>query len=80
MDNLYTSEQITEHNQHFMTRLVRSISLSQGQFSLILVRCNYARLQLKLIRQLQQKSPVQIQKLVLPKSVETLYTTISSAI
>ncbi|WP_413163153.1 eIF2A-related protein [Capilliphycus salinus ALCB114379] len=80
MDNLSTSQDITSHNEHFMSRLVRSIALSQEQFSLILVRCNYARLQLKLIGELEQKSPIPIQKLILPESVETLYTTISLAI
>ncbi|WP_152983550.1 nSTAND1 domain-containing NTPase [Lyngbya aestuarii] len=80
MDTLYTSEQTATHNDKLLTRLVRSIALSQGQFSLVLVRCNYSSLQLKLIQQLQQKSPIPIQELTLPESVETLYTTLYSAI
>ncbi len=80
MDNFYNPQQATVHNEEFLTRLTRSIALSQGQFSLIIVRCNYTRLQLKLIRNLQNKSPIPIQKLILPASVKTLYTSISSAI
>ena len=80
MDKFCTPEQAATHNDKFLDRLIRSIALSQGQFSLILVRCNYARLQLKLIGKLQQKSPIPIQKLILPERVETLYTTLSSAV
>ncbi|MEO1558416.1 MAG: hypothetical protein AAFS12_01895, partial [Cyanobacteria bacterium J06632_19] len=31
-------------NQHSLKRLIRAIALSRGQFSLILVRCNYTEL------------------------------------
>ncbi len=80
MDNLYDSQQTTTQNERSLTRLIRSISLSQGQFSLILVRCNYARLQLQILKQFRDKSPIPIQQISLSQSVKTLYTTISSEI
>ncbi|WGV26064.1 hypothetical protein [Halotia branconii] len=44
MTQLQLTAAIAETNQQSLQRLVRSIQLSQGQFSLILVRCNYGQL------------------------------------
>lgn len=76
MKSLKKLEESVIYNQRSLKRLVRSITLSQGQFSLILVCCNYQYLQQTMIKQLKKLSSVEIQELVLPKSVKTLYTTI----
>jgi hypothetical protein len=57
---------------------VRAIRLSQGQFRLILVRCNYAALRDRMVQRLRELSPIPIRELVLPESVKTLYTTIQA--
>ncbi|MDJ1184982.1 eIF2A-related protein [Roseofilum casamattae] len=49
-------------NQRSLTRLARSISLSQGQFSLVLVRCNYPNLKERVLQRLPEilaaRSPI----------------------
>jgi len=52
--------------------------MSQGQFSLILVRCNYSAMREETVRQLREESGIEIRELVLPASVKTLYTTIET--
>lgn len=54
--------------------------MSQGQFSLILVCCNCPPLRLQAVNQLQELSSVQIQELTVHPSVNTLFTTILTAI
>ncbi|MEQ8972937.1 MAG: hypothetical protein RIE73_21360 [Coleofasciculus sp. C1-SOL-03] len=60
-------------NQKSLNALVRSLRLSQGQFRLILVRCNYGELRQRMVQRLREVSPVPIRELVLPESVESLY-------
>ncbi|MEQ8462508.1 WD40 domain-containing protein [Coleofasciculus sp. E1-EBD-02] len=60
-------------NQKSLNALVRSLRLSQGQFRLILVRCNYGELRQRMVQRLREVSPVSIRELVLPESVESLY-------
>jgi hypothetical protein len=60
-------------NQKSLNALVRAIRLSQGQFRLILVRCNYGELRQRMVQCLREVSPVPIRELVLPESVESLY-------
>ena len=52
--------------------------MSQQQFSLILVRCNYEELRQRWAQRLREISPVPIQDIVLPASVKTLYTTLQA--
>ncbi|MGL5083748.1 MAG: eIF2A-related protein [Microcoleaceae cyanobacterium] len=79
-DDLYTIAQAEERNQRSLQRLMRSLNLSDGQFSLILAQCNYAQLQLQLLKHLEEQSHLSIQRLMLPQSVQTLYTTIAEAV
>ena len=65
-------------NEKSLQALVRAIRLSQGQFSLILVRCNYVALRDRMVQRLRELSPIEIRELVLPASVKTLYTTIKA--
>jgi WD40 repeat protein len=67
-----------EQNKSSLQTLSRTLSMSQGQFSLILVRCNYSAMREQTVRQLRQQSGVEIRELVLPASVKTLYTTIET--
>ncbi|WP_044210258.1 WD40 domain-containing protein [Coleofasciculus chthonoplastes] len=60
-------------NQTSLNALVRSLRLSQGQFRLILVRCNYGELRQRMVQRLREVSSVPIRELVLPESVESLY-------
>ena len=74
------SQEIGVYNERSLNALDRAIALSRGEFSLVLVRCNYKRLRDRLVRDLKKRSEnrYQIQELVLPSSVKTLYTTIQN--
>lgn len=69
-------EDVAIANEQSLRTLNRAIRLSQGQFSLILVRCNYADLREQMAQRLHQLSKVEISEITLPASVKTLYTTI----
>ncbi|MEB3830713.1 nSTAND1 domain-containing NTPase [Phormidium sp. CCY1219] len=60
--------------------LRRAISFSQGQFSLIVVQCNYAPLRDRIKQQLQETLELQMQELSLQTSTNTLYQSIQAAI
>ena len=47
--------EIVTHNQTALNNLTRALTLGRGQFSLILVRCNYSRLTQLLLRELSQR-------------------------
>jgi len=65
-------------NEQALNTLVRAITLSQGQFSLILVRCNYTALREQTLEQLRSQCPIAIRELVLAESSPTLYTAIKT--
>ncbi|MDZ8186056.1 MAG: hypothetical protein RMX96_14535 [Nostoc sp. ChiSLP02] len=69
---------ITANNEGALRNLKRAIALSQGQFSLVLVCCNYRVLQEQILQQLEEISSelYQIQKLVVPPNARSLYTSI----
>ncbi|HAG82787.1 MAG TPA: hypothetical protein DCL61_16920, partial [Cyanobacteria bacterium UBA12227] len=46
-------EDITQYNDRSLNALDRAIALSQGEFSLVLVRCNYKLLQKRILQQLK---------------------------
>lgn len=80
MTNIYQPEDINAENEQSLKTLVRTIRLSQGQFSLVLLRCNYIALQQRITARLHELSPIKISKLSLQPSVKTLYTTILEGI
>ncbi len=80
MTDLYDSEDVQANHKRSLRRLAKAISLSQGEFSLILVSCNYPQLQEQMAKLLKEISTVEIQELVLHPSVKTLYTTIQKTI
>ncbi len=65
-------------NERALRSLGRAISLSSGQFSVVLVCCNYRVLQEQILQQLAERflGTHQIQKVVLPHNARTLYTSI----
>ncbi|MGB7442466.1 MAG: hypothetical protein WA919_15485 [Coleofasciculaceae cyanobacterium] len=71
-------EDVTAYNESSLKTLVRIIRLAQGQFRLILARCNYLALRDRLVQRLGELSPVQIREIVLPESVKYLYNTIQA--
>jgi len=79
MTDLIKVQETANYNERSLKTLVRSITMSQHQFSLILVRCNYEQLRQQIAQRLREVSPVPIQDLVLPPSVKTLYTTLQAS-
>ncbi|MEH1972001.1 MAG: hypothetical protein V7L02_02025 [Nostoc sp.] len=76
MSNQREPENLAFDNERSLQTLVRTITLSQGEFSLILLRCNYAALRQRMVQRLHQLSSVHIHEITLPTSVKTLYTNI----
>ncbi|MEH2256290.1 nSTAND1 domain-containing NTPase [Nostoc sp.] len=76
MTNQQEPENLAFDNESSLKTLVRAITFSQGQFSLIILRCNYTALGQRMAERLHQISPVEICEITLPASVKTLYTNI----
>lgn len=74
------SEDVATRNELSLQRLARAIAMSQNQFSLILVCCNYPGIRRKTVKQLKKICSVQIQEITLHPSVNTLFTTIDTAV
>uniref|UniRef100_A0A7C3ZI47 Novel STAND NTPase 1 domain-containing protein n=1 Tax=Planktothricoides sp. SpSt-374 TaxID=2282167 RepID=A0A7C3ZI47_9CYAN len=71
------SEDARVKNERSFKAIVRSLHLGSGQFSLLLLRCNYAKVRHQVAERLRRESPVKILELNLPQSLETLYHTIA---
>jgi hypothetical protein len=67
-------------NKRSLKKLERAIQMSQGQFSLILMCCNCSSMRRRMVKQLSKRCSIQIQELILHPSVNTLFTTILTAI
>ncbi|WP_293113289.1 hypothetical protein [Moorena sp. SIO4G3] len=72
------SNAIATENQHALKKLVSAVEGSQGQFKLILARCNYIRVRFRLVAQLPTLSDLDINTLTLKPSDNLLYDTIRS--
>ncbi|HEY9809807.1 MAG TPA: hypothetical protein V6D13_10815 [Halomicronema sp.] len=59
-----------------LNTLVRALEQSQGEFSLVLVRCNNLDLRKQVLDSVRTLCNFEIQEIVLDPSVTTLYTTI----
>lgn len=69
----------TKENQHTLQRLIRAIALSEGQFALILVRCNYGRLREQMLENIRSTTKeINIREIVLNPSTTSLHSTIIS--
>ncbi|NJP10955.1 MAG: hypothetical protein HC866_16965 [Leptolyngbyaceae cyanobacterium RU_5_1] len=71
---------IIVHNQDALEELAWAIAASQGQFSLVLARCNYTQLRDHLVEQLQEQCPVKLRVTRLRQTSKTLYTKIREEI
>lgn len=70
---------IANNNQQSLQRLIRSINLSQNQFALILIRCNYSHLRERMLDELRSLSKdINIREIFLQPSTNSLHTTIIS--
>lgn len=65
-------------NDRSLSTLSRAITLSEGHFALILVRCNYEVCKEQMRRRLQALTGVTLSELVLPKAINSLYSPIVS--
>ncbi len=66
-------------NQHSLQRLIRAIALSNGQFSLILVRCNYGELCKQVLDNIRcQTKDVNLREVFISPSTTSLHSTIVS--
>ncbi|NEP33875.1 hypothetical protein [Moorena sp. SIO3B2] len=72
------SNAIATENQHALKKLASAVEASQGQFKLILARCNYIRVRFRLVAQLPTLCSVDINTLTLKPSDKVLYHTIRS--
>ncbi len=68
-------EDVAAYNERSLNTLSRAIALSAGQFSIILVRCNYRHLQAEMLQRLQEQCPVSVAKIQLPPLSTTLFGT-----
>ena len=73
-------EDIFISNKRSFKKLERAIQMSQGQFSLILMCCNCSSMRRQAVKKLSKSCYIQIQELILHPSVNTLFTTILTAI
>jgi hypothetical protein len=78
MAEVAPSDEALTLNERSLRALMRSLTLSQRQFSLILVRCNYSRLRDQILQQIQTSSELNIQKLKLSEFTPTLFTCIQA--
>lgn len=70
------NENTEDLNEQALFSLARTIGLSQNQFSLVLLRCNYVSLQHEVTRKLKELTSIPIRELYLKSSDTTLYTAI----
>ncbi|MEA5603092.1 eIF2A-related protein [Nostoc sp. UHCC 0252] len=69
----------TKENQHTLQRLIRAIALSEGQFALILVRCNYGQLREQMLENIRSSTKdINIREIFLNSSTTSLHNTIVS--
>ncbi|MBU7583189.1 MAG: hypothetical protein KAF91_09835 [Nostoc sp. TH1S01] len=72
----HTQADIKSANERALRSLSRAISLSRGQFSVVLVCCNYRVLQAQILQQLEASASSSIKQLVIPQNARSLYSTI----
>ncbi len=69
-----------KRNQGTLKMLRRAIAFSGGEFSLILVRCNYQLLRDRFLEKLREFHDLEIRTISLMPSTQTLYQTIASGL
>ena len=76
MSSVLDLQATTPQNLRSLRKLSRIITLSQGQFSLVLACCNQPQLSNYMTEAARQATPVSIEELVIPPSSQTLYSAI----
>ncbi|WP_413163680.1 AAA family ATPase [Capilliphycus salinus ALCB114379] len=76
--NVYPQDDTITQNQSQLETLSRTLQLSEGEFSLLLVRCNYTNLREKIVKQLQEKSSLPIREVYLNPGIDNLYRTLET--
>ncbi|MEQ8384996.1 MAG: AAA family ATPase [Coleofasciculus sp. A1-SPW-01] len=71
-----TLAEIAACNDQALNTLTRSLTHSQGRFSLILARCNYTCLRSQILHLLHQRFSLNLIELPLDSSAQTIYTAI----
>ncbi|MCS6815140.1 MAG: hypothetical protein NZ772_16420 [Cyanobacteria bacterium] len=74
------ADDIATQNQQAIDLLVRMITRSLGEFSPVLVVCNYADLRKQMVDRLRQQCPVEIQGISLPKKADRLLPAIEARV
>lgn len=69
-------EDISAANEQSLLTLSRAITLSEGHFALILVRCNYESCSWQMWKRLQELTAVPLSELILQPSTKNLYSSI----
>src|SRR5919202_1238580 len=73
-------KEVAASNERSLSTLSRAITLSEGHFALILVRCNYEVCKEQMWQRLQVLAGVTLSDLILSKSIKTIYTPIVTAL
>ncbi|HEY9641982.1 MAG TPA: hypothetical protein V6C57_15960 [Coleofasciculaceae cyanobacterium] len=73
-------ENIRAVNRQSLQTLVRSVTLNPGEFSLIVVRCNYGRLQRMLLDAVQETTALTVGEVKLTPQTPTLYKAVQAAV
>ncbi|MEQ9371771.1 MAG: AAA family ATPase [Coleofasciculus chthonoplastes F3-SA18-01] len=68
--------EIAACNDQALNTLTRSLTHSQGEFTLILARCNYTCLRSQILHLLHQRCSLNLFELTLDSSAQTIYTAI----
>ncbi|MDY7020959.1 MAG: AAA family ATPase, partial [Cyanobacteriota bacterium] len=76
--NVYPQDHTVTQNQSQVETLSRTLQLSEGEFSLLLVRCNYKTLKEKVVKKLREISPLTIREIYLNAGIDNLYRTLEA--
>lgn len=77
MSRLQPIEAIVNHNEDSLRTLTRAITRSQGEFTLILARCNDPGVRGSIAEQLHQQCAVPVREFILDRTAKTLYTSLT---
>ncbi len=78
--NCQSLDNSEKRNQGTLKMLRRAIAFSRGDFSLILVRCNYQSLRERFLEKLREFNELEIRTISLMPSTQTLYQAIASGL
>jgi hypothetical protein len=67
---------VMNQNQRALAELIWALEMSQGQFKLMLVRCNYVTLRELQVQQLHRACSLNIREIVLEPTVKQVYSTL----